>query len=38
MRVELSVGQLDDQLFSAAERLLSEAVELAQEEEALSWE
>jgi hypothetical protein len=35
---ELSVGQLGDQLFSVAERLLSEAIELAQEEDALSWE
>jgi hypothetical protein len=38
MKAELSVRQFDDQSFSAAERLLSEAIELAGEQAALFWQ
>lgn len=38
MKAELSVRQLDDQSFLAAERLLSEAIELAGEQAALFWQ
>src|SRR6185436_13594109 len=38
MKAELSIRQFDDRSFSAAERLLSEAIELARKQAALFWQ
>src|SRR5262249_49442891 len=38
MKAELSIRQFDDGSFSAAEHLLSQAIELAQEQEAMFWQ
>jgi predicted ATPase len=38
MKGELSIRQFDDRSFSAAEQLLSEAIELAGEQAALFWQ
>jgi hypothetical protein len=38
MKGELSIRQFDDRSFSAAEQLLSEAIELVGEQAALFWQ
>ena len=38
MKGELTIRQFDDRSFSAAEQLLSEAIELAGEQAALFWQ
>jgi hypothetical protein len=38
MKGELSIRHFDDRSFSAAEQLLSEAIELAGEQAALFWQ